>query len=344
MKNFNIEADRKPPAGIHKVLNAVLKLCKANDALRTNLKIQFDWSNEMIDQYILSAPPSDLVQRLQEEYGFTDDDLLGVPGFFQSEEGNVLFKYYSYVDYGIAVRSISHKVLGILLHFQPIGRDSNKKPEEEVAWLSTKGEYMGTPSGAPVGMVGNPSNYMYYDEAMGKRRYGTEIELGKRGNIFITDSFFKAAACHQQYGMRALFMTGVQNRISLPRTMGELTRKSGSRQKVIITPDADWRKDMDTMEGWLNVVEDIYSQCMPVWIAEWPRSCGAQIRTVLNNGYADKITPRRISKAFLPHIQRYADAEIKKGCKEAEQLGAYAHYIAQMLSRWENQVDLCVME
>ena len=344
MKHIEIEADRKKPTDIHKVLNGVYKLCRPDDTLRTELKIQAGLSNEMIDQYILSAPPSDIVQRLRKEYGFTDDDMLGVPGFFQSEDGEVLFKHYVNVDYGITVRSVSNRILGILLHFQPIGQVCGANPEKDVAWLSTKGELMGTPSGSPVGMVGNPSHYMYYDEILGKRRYGTEIELGKRGNIFITDSFFKAAACHQRYGTRALFMTGVQNRTSLTRTMEELTHKSESRQKVIIAPDADWRNEMDVMEGWLNVVEDIYSQCLPIWMAVWPPSCGAQISSVVCSGFADRITPKRISKAFMPHIRRYADTAVGKGCKEAEQLGSYAHYISLMLSRWENQVDFGVVE
>lgn len=344
MNHIDMEANRKKPSDIHKVLNGVCKLCRPDDGLRTELKIQLGLSDEIINQYILSAPPGNIVRRLQEEFGFTDDDMLGVPGFFQSEKGDVLFKYHVNVDYGIAVRSISHKISGILLHFQPIGDTCSKTPDKEVAWLSTKGELMGTPSGSPIGMVGNPSNYMYYDDILGKRRYGTEIELGKRGNIFITDSFFKATACHRQYGTRALFMTGVQNRTSLARTMGDLTHRSGSRQKVIIAPDANWRNDMDVMEGWLNVVEDIYGQCLPVWMAVWPPSCGEQIRAVMHRGLADRITPKRISKAFLPHIRRYADAEAAKGCKEAEQLGSYARYISQKLSRWENQVDFGVME
>lgn len=209
------QAERQSPQHIHKVLNAMFKSCRPGIFLRETLKCRWQLSDEIIEQYILAAPSEDIVQRLYEEYGFDDEDLLGVPGFCQGSDGRVWFRRNVNIDHGVAIRSVTHKIVGILLHINSEYKKSVDYPEKEFIWLSTKEEMLGTPSGSPIGMVGNPKEYMCYDDVIGKRRYGTELDLGKRGNIFITDSFLKASACHQIYGTRALFATGIRHADSL---------------------------------------------------------------------------------------------------------------------------------
>ena len=329
------QADRQSPQHIHKVLSAVFKLCRPGVFLREMLRCRWQLSDEIIEQYILADPPENIVQRLYEEYGFGDEELLGVPGFYQGCDGRVQFQRHANIDHGVAIRSTSHKITGILLHINSEYKKSVDYPEKEFIWLSTKEEMLGTPSGSPIGMVGNPREYMCYDDVIGKRRYGTELDLGKRGNIFITDSFLKAAACHQAYGMRALFMTGVRHADSLPRTMEMLCRKSKSRQKVIIAPDIDWTDDPVMMADWMKIIQAIYSECLPIWIALWNPVYGARIDEVIRNGHTAEIRPKRISKAFLPRICCWADAKAGTGNDIAKRLSDDAHYLSGLIDDWE---------
>ncbi len=75
------------------------------------------------------------------------------------------------------------------LHICSEYKKSVDYPEKECIWLSTKEELLGTLSGSPIGMVGNPREYLRYDDVIGKRRDGIELVLGKRGNILLQIAF-----------------------------------------------------------------------------------------------------------------------------------------------------------
>lgn len=223
--------------------------------------------------------------------------------------------------------------MGILFHFA--SRDNDEKTQ--YGWLSTRRQKKGTPSGAPIGWVGKAANYMIYDEMLGKRRPALPVELDKRGTLFVTDSFFKAAACHYNYDVRALFSPGYRNISSLSDTVRSHAERIGSPLRVVLTPDADWRSNINLMAACLKIIDGIYRDCYPLWIAQWPPQLGRQIDQVLRGGCGDKIRPKRVSKVFLPYVCKWAEAEAGKGTEGASDLLSLAVMVCEKIADWERK-------
>lgn len=309
------QAARHSAQEIHKVFNVIFKKYRPDPVLRTYLKREYALTDEAINRYILSPPPGNTAQQLLQQ-GFYHDDLIGVPGFYKTENGEVRFRQYYSTDFGIAVRSESGKIIGIFFHFTSQGG----RTKTQYGWLSTRLQQMGTPSGAPIGWIGKAGQYMIYDELLGKRRPALPMELDKRGSLFIADSSFKAAACHHHYDARVLFASGYRNISSMSNAVRNHAERIGSPLRVVLTPDAYWRNNVNLMAVYLRVIDGIYRDCYPIWIAIWPPELGKQIDQVIRGGHADHIKPKRISKVFLPYICKWAETETEKGTEGAADL------------------------
>lgn len=168
-----IQSERANPQEIHQTFSMLFGMLTLKPAHREHLRSEKrGLSDEQIDNFgFKSTPPYFLCRSLTERLIKQGCVVQGVPGFYQTDNGEWTVKFSSRMS-GILIPAIG--IEGLIRGAQimldiPI-KDKDDPPEKQgtkYLWLSSSNKPMGVTSGSPVHFVGNPfSRTIYVTEGL----------------------------------------------------------------------------------------------------------------------------------------------------------------------------------
>lgn len=156
------QSQRASDQEIHQTYSLLLEMLSLTDRHRRHLRSpKRGLTDEQIDLLgYKSTPPSFLCRTLTEKLLVKGCTVQGVPGFYQTEDGNWSVRFSKRLA-GILIpaRGLDGLIHGTQILLDVPLRNENDPPGKAGAkyiWLSSSTKHMGVTSGSPVHFVGNP--------------------------------------------------------------------------------------------------------------------------------------------------------------------------------------------
>lgn len=236
------------------------------------------------------------LQALEDEYGYDQHMLKGVPGFYK-KKGDVSKRAYTFLSIkgiGIPIRDLHGKIQGI-----QIRKDIAKKGEKRYIWMSSSFANdedtmeFGTGSGSPIHVsIPSKNKYPYV--------------------LFITEGIFKSEAIAKHYQAQALSIQGIQNwKQDLIHTIHDLEEQQNHPfLNIIVMFDSDVASNINVFESLSAMVEAMKEFDVKIHYAWWEKDFGKGIDDVIQSGYQDKVN--RISADTFVSTYRSLIDEIEE--------------------------------
>lgn len=298
------QAKRQTAATIDRVYQAIAAACPPDDDLRHKLHTDRGMTDAEIDRDIIGPIPHGIVDMLIER-GITKEDMIGVPGFFQDpESGSVKFARQA-VDYGIIVRGIGGRIVGMMAKYADNGH--------KYGWYSSARYHMGISSGAPAGYLGFIDLPGEWDDERGDVDQ-SNTGLGKRAPIMVCEGYHKSATVRRTWGLRCIYVSGIQSTGGVGMMIDDIVQEYGCYARVIVAPDTDCLENPQVMAGTLRMIDRIVSTGMVEWlrIAMWDIDLGKGIDDAIRAAGPDSIRSVKLYHwigHIEPYIRCYADQD-----------------------------------
>lgn len=299
------QAKRQTAATIDRVYQAIAAACPPDDDLRRRLKADRGMTDAEIDRDIIGPIPHGIVDMLIER-GITAEDMIGVPGFFQDPEcGSVKFARQA-VDYGIIVRGIGGRIVGLMAKYGDNGH--------KYGWFSSARYHMGVSSRAPAGYLRFLDLPGEWDDDIGDFDQ-SNTGLGKRAPIMVCEGYHKAATVRRTWGLRCIYVSGIQSTGGVGMMIDDITQEYGCYARVIVAPDTDCIDNPQVMAGTLRMIDRIVSTGMIEWlrIAMWDIDLGKGIDDAIRAAGPDAIHSVKLYQwigYIEPYIRNYANQDL----------------------------------
>lgn len=218
--------------------------------------------------YCSSDFMSKLISKL-EEVGLTEQDLLGVPGFYLSKNGSVMFK--SYRGIGIRIKNVNQTRIQIRLR-KPFLNKSNKY--QRYIWFSSQHDFKGCGSGSPVDIL-----YPSIDKEKMKRI------------VFLTEGKFKSEMINKYFDSISLSIQGITSWQNKIKPQIQYIQKDAGIKGIFICYDADMSSNIQVYYQCKEMVKhelDMFHK-NNIFIVTWDASKGKGIDDLINNGYKDEV-------------------------------------------------------
>lgn len=197
-------------------------------------------------------------QTMDEIFHIHENDFIGIPGFYK-EDGKIVSRDIE----GIAIPM--HNADGNIVAIQ-VRKDSvsEEKGARYIFFSSSKKE-QGCSSGSRVDIV-----CPEYD-----------------GSYFVTEGHFKAMKLHEEFGLSAISVQGVNNIEPLKEEVPKLLEKH-SIKRFIIAYDADMKHNPNVKKAAKKLQKLLESFDVPTGFMVWDEQYGKGADDVIENGHKDK--------------------------------------------------------
>lgn len=209
-----------------------------------------------------------LISKL-EEHGLSENDLIGVPGFYLSEDNKPVFRGYKGI--GIKIKNPEGTRIQIRLK-KPFINKANKS--QRYIWFSSQYKYMGCSSGSPVDVL-----YPSIDKK--------DIKLV----AFLTEGKFKSEKINQHFDSVSLSMQGITSWKNKIRPQIEYIQKDLGIKGIFICYDADMSSNLQVYYQCKEMVKkelDMFHK-NNIFMVTWDASKGKGIDDLIDNGYKDEV-------------------------------------------------------
>lgn len=298
------QAKRQTAATVDRVYQAIAAACPPDDDLRRRLKADRGMTDAEIDRDIIGPIPHGIVDMLIER-GITEDDMIGVPGFFRDPESGIVKFARQAVDYGIIVRGIGGRIVGLMAKYSDSGH--------KYGWYSSARYHMGVSSGAPAGYLGFLDLPGEWDDERGDVDQ-SNTGLGKRAPIMVCEGYHKAATVRRTWGLRCIYVSGIQSTGGVGMMIDDITQEYGCYARVIVAPDTDCLDNPQVMAGTLRLIDRIVSTGMIEWlrIAMWDIDLGKGSDDAIRAAGPDAIRSVKLYQwigYIEPYIRNYKNQD-----------------------------------
>ena len=268
------QAKRQTAATIDRVYQAIAAACQPDDDLRRKLQSERGMTDDEISRDIIAPIPHGIVDMLIER-GITEEDMIGVPGFFQDPESGAVKFMRQGVSYGIIVRDAGGRIVGLMAKYD--NSDGHK-----YGWYSSARRNMGISSGAPAGYLDFLDLPGEWDEEIGDVIQDT-ASLGRRAPIIVCEGYHKAATVRRTWGLRGIYVSGIQATGGVGQLIKQIALTDGCYLRAIVAPDTDCLINPQVMAGTLHMIDQIVSTGYAEWvrIATWDPHLGKGIDDVI---------------------------------------------------------------
>lgn len=218
--------------------------------------------------YCTTAFMAKLIKKLNEN-GLTEQDLLGVPGFYLSKTGSILFKGYRGI--GIRIKNGSQTRIQVRLR-KPFLNKSNKY--QRYIWFSSQQEYKGCSSGSPVDIL-----YPNIDKK--------DIKLV----AFLTEGKFKSEKINQHFDSISLSIQGITSWQNKIKPQIQYIQKDIGIKGIFICYDADMSSNLQVYYQCKEMVKqelNIFHK-NNIFMVTWDADKGKGIDDLIANGYKDTV-------------------------------------------------------
>lgn len=240
----------------------------------------------------------EFLRALKERYGYDEDTLKGVPGFYYLEKNGGM-TFVGHKGIGIPIRDELGRITGI-----QIRRDQAKKGESRYIWFSSsfanekEGMSDGTGSGSPA--------HVSYP-----------IKLAKPNDLFLTEGVFKSEQLAKCFQAISVSIQGVQNwRGKLERIIDYLEEVKGQPISTLhIFFDADMCENPNVYIAFREMVVSLHDKYpfLDTYYYWWDPEYGKGFDDLCFNGFIQKIH-RLDSKTYIhAYDKMITDLEKKHG-------------------------------
>ena len=202
--------------------------------------------------------------------GYTDEDILRVPGFYQTKNGYISIAGSYTRGLGLKVRNATGKVVGI----QVRTNDANKK----YIWLSST-SYNGSKSGTPCAVE--------YPKSMvenGNLNIEESLNTASKNSILITEGKFKAIALAKELKGVSIGISGINTWENKVKKEVDVLMDYKKFNNAVLYPDADCSYNTAIFNAFKALAEKELPSDMPVYVAYWNIELGKGVDDVINAG------------------------------------------------------------
>lgn len=231
-----------------------------------------------------------------EEHGLNEMDLIGVPGFYLSEDNSVLFTGYKGI--GIKIRNSKETRIQIRLDKPFLNK---AKKQQRYIWFSSQDKHMGCSSGSPIDVL-----YPLVDKNQIK------------AVAFLTEGKFKSEKINQHYNSISLSMQGITSWKDKIKPEILHLQESTCIKGIFICYDADMSSNVQVYYQCKEMVKEelnIFHK-KNIFMVTWDSSLGKGIDDLIDNGYKDKVKKiefykyEKIYDNFLNNFDKNSKGEI----------------------------------
>lgn len=252
-----------------------------------------------IDYFTMPYCTKSFMERLLKELranGLNEGDLVGVPGFYLSDNKKPLFSGFKGI--GIIIKNSKGTRIQIRLH-KPFLNKSKK--EQRYIWFSSQYKYMGCGSGSPVD-VSIPN--INKDDL--------------KAIAFLTEGKFKSEKINQHFNSVSLSMQGITSWKDKIKPEIIEVNKSVPIKGIFICYDADMAFNLQVYYQCKEMVKeelDIFHR-NNIFMVVWDVALGKGIDDLIDNGHKDKLKKIEFYKyeviyeAFLSKFKKNKSGEI----------------------------------
>lgn len=231
-----------------------------------------------------------------EEHGLDERDLIGVPGFYVSDNNKVLFNGYK----GIGIKIKNSKSTRIQIRLPKPFLNKAKKPQRYI-WFSSWRKHLGCSSGSPIDVM-----YPLVDES----------EL--KAVVFLTEGKFKSEKINEHYNSISLSMQGITSWKDKIKPEILYIQQHSCVKGIFICYDADMSSNIQVYYQCKEMVKeelDIFHK-KNIFMVVWDASLGKGIDDLIDNGNKDKVKKiefykyEKIYDEFLSKYEKNNSGEI----------------------------------
>lgn len=299
-----VQAKRQTAATIDRVYQAIAAACPPDDDLRRKLHGDRGMTDAEIDRDIIAPIPHGIVDVLKDR-GITEEDMIGVPGFFQDPESGAVKFSRQGVSYGIIVRDAGGRIVSLMAKYSDSGH--------KYGWYSSARHNMGISSGAPAGYLDFLDTPGEWDDDIGDVIQDT-VTLGRRAPIIVCEGYHKAATVRRTWGLRSIYVSGIQATGGVGQIIKQIALTDGCYLHVIVAPDTDCLINPQVMAGTLHMIDQVLSTGYAEWvrIATWDPHLGKGIDDVIRAAGPDVIRSVKLYRwigYIEPYVQNYQNQD-----------------------------------
>lgn len=204
-----------------------------------------------------------------EEHGLDKNSLIGVPGFYLSENNEPQF--YGCKGIGIKIQNSSMNRIQIRLHKPFLNK---AKKTQRYIWFSSQLKYMGCSSGSPID-VSIPS--------IDKK--------DMKAVVFLTEGKFKSEKINKYFNSISLSMQGITSWEDKIKPQLLELKSTHCIKGIFICYDADMSSNLQVYYQCKKMVEnelDLFHK-ENIFMVTWDASLGKGIDDLIDNGHKDKV-------------------------------------------------------
>lgn len=234
------------------------------------------------------------------EVGLSEDDLIGVPGFYFDEEKSKIV-FVGLKGIGIKVRNHAGQVAGIQIRLTTPRVDKKTKKELRYVWFSTSKKVKGCGSGSPVDVT-----------------YPRLPYKDVKAVAFITEGKFKSEKISQTYDSVSISVQGIT-------TWKEKIKQEiqGVAEKVLLKGiflcyDADMSMNPQVFYQCKAMVENELMECFHennIYMVSWDTSLGKGIDDLIDSGNKDAVK-KMLFKDYVVIYENFLSGYRKNEKKE----------------------------
>lgn len=323
LEEVNKYAKHQSPQVINDVYEALAKLSKIKEYEKLHLLNFRDLSEDRIERDYFTMPymygdagyefMGKLKAYIYSEYGYTEDMLIGVPGFYRDENDKITF--ISRKGIGMKARNASGMVNGLQIRNYDFINATGKlylgEDKSKYTWVSSRKLKDGCPTNACVDVI-IPDGDMYT-------------------TVFITEGKYKSEIISRKFKCPVIAVPGVtQWRSVVTSEMEYIDANIRKVNNIYLSYDADMGTNLNVYREFKLMAEELLEKSTATLkVVVWSETFGKGLDDVILSNNADKI-----KKILYPdYIEKY-EAYLKELKKRYTIDGSAIYY-----SNTEDEVD-----
>lgn len=305
----SIEADLADASVIEKVYEVFSEMSPLKPSDYTYLKDKRGLDEESIKNTYFTMPycTQGFMRKFNDklkEVGLSENDLIGVPGFYFDEEKSKIV-FIGVRGIGIKVRNHAGNIVGIQVRLTNARVDKKTGKQQRYVWFSSPKRKLGCSSGSPVDVT-----------------YPKLPNEDIKAVVFITEGKFKSEKIAKVYDSVSISVQGIT---SWKDKIGEEIKgisEKVSLKGVFLCYDADISVNPQVFYQCKMMVENELKGCFHennIYMVSWDSSLGKGIDDLIDSGNKDAVRKMRfndyvsIYESFLNEYERNEKNEIIDG-------------------------------
>lgn len=299
------EADLADEDVIEKVYNIFAELSPLTKSDYEYLKSERNLDDEVIHKTYFTMPycTQGFMRKLSsklKEVGLSEDNLIGVPGFYFDEDKNKVV-FIGAKGIGIKVKNHAGRVERIQIRLTKAKIDKKTGKLNRYVWFSSPKKYLGCGSGSPVDI--SYPNIDYKD---------------MKAVVFITEGKFKSEKINQAFDSVSISVQGITS--WKDKVLKEI---KGISEKVVLKGvflcyDADMSVNPQVYQQCKQLVKEEIGDYFPeenIYMVIWDSSLGKGIDDLIDSGNKDAVK-KMVFKDYVKLFDEFLDGYEKNDKNE----------------------------